>query len=103
MKTTQVFAYDPVPRYIFRRLLEYLAEVVRDLIPPSNNHNQENTSMKGFDTPIDVALDIILQAHAKGKRVVYRANPKPTPEPTQCQRCGTIAAESVCHICKQPK
>lgn len=32
------------------------------------------------------------------------ALPKPRPpEPTVCLECGTVAAETVCHICKIPR
>lgn len=30
--------------------------------------------------------------------------PAPTaPKPTKCHQCGTVAAENICHICKQPR
>lgn len=27
------------------------------------------------------------------------SRPQPMPEPTRCPKCGTLAAETVCHIC----
>lgn len=31
------------------------------------------------------------------------AGAAPVPKPTRCPKCGNVAAEIVCHLCKTPK